>query len=242
MDKEGRALLGFALSAGLLASTVIATRAFVRVKADETIEVTGSAKRRIRSDLISWSAKVSTRGTSMSAAYHALSGNMPKLTAWLERHGIPRTELKVSSVSSRAIHPRNKEGHELEDTIAAYVMEQQVTVSSSDVEKVEAASRGVTELIDQDIDVESEAPNYHYTKLADLKIQMLAEAAKDARTRAEQLALSTGARIGPLRQARMGVIQINPADSTETSNEGNNDTTSLDKDIITVVGATFALE
>jgi hypothetical protein len=39
----------------------------------------------------------------------------------------------------------------------------------------------------------------------------------------------------------MGVIQINPADSTEVSSEGNSDTTSIDKDIITVVASTFAL-
>ena len=40
----------------------------------------------------------------------------------------------------------------------------------------------------------------------------------------------------------MGVINVNPANSTETSWEGNNDTTSLDKDIITIVYVTFELE
>ncbi len=71
---------------------------------------------------------------------------------------------------------------------------------------------------------------------------MLAEAAKDAHVRGEQIARSTGATLGPLRSARMGVIQINPADSTETSNEGNNDTSSLDKDVIAVVTSNFQLE
>ena len=40
----------------------------------------------------------------------------------------------------------------------------------------------------------------------------------------------------------MGVIQINPADSTDVSGEGNNDTSSLEKDIISVVHATYALQ
>ncbi len=40
----------------------------------------------------------------------------------------------------------------------------------------------------------------------------------------------------------MGVINVNPANSTETSWEGNNDTTSLEKDIITIVHVTFELE
>ena len=40
----------------------------------------------------------------------------------------------------------------------------------------------------------------------------------------------------------MGIININPADSTETSEEGNNDTTSYEKDIITIVHAEFELD
>ena len=72
---------------------------------------------------------------------------------------------------------------------------------------------------------------------------MLAAAGKDARSRAENILRSAGgAKIGPLIVADMGIININPANSTETSEEGNNDTTSLDKDIITIVHAEFKLE
>jgi uncharacterized protein len=77
--------------------------------------------------------------------------------------------------------------------------------------------------------------------LGDLKILMLAEAAKDAKLRAEQIAASTGRIVGPLRSARMGVMQINPAGSSDTSGEGNNDITSLEKDVIAVVTSSFAL-
>ena len=69
---------------------------------------------------------------------------------------------------------------------------------------------------------------------------MLAAAAKDARARAENILRSAGnAAIGKLLVADMGIININPANSTETSEEGNNDTSSLDKDIITIVHAEF---
>ena len=103
-------------------------------------------------------------------------------------------------------------------------------------------SRAATELINQGIAIDSGAPEYHYTRLGELKIQMLHEAAKDTRVRAQQIADATGAKLGPLRSARMGVMQINPADSTETSSEGNNDTSSLDKDVIAVVTSNFQLE
>jgi hypothetical protein len=37
----------------------------------------------------------------------------------------------------------------------------------------------------------------------------------------------------------MGIININAANSTETSTEGNNDTSSCDKDIITIIHAEY---
>jgi hypothetical protein len=39
----------------------------------------------------------------------------------------------------------------------------------------------------------------------------------------------------------MGIININPANSTEASAQGNNDTTSFEKDIITIVHVTYEL-
>jgi hypothetical protein len=243
MDKDGRFLSGVALAAGLVLSTMIGARALVRVKSeDQTIQVTGSAKRRIRSDQIVWSANVWARGNDMAAAYKTLAANVPRVTAYLKDKGLDPKQIVVHSVETKVFHPRDKESVEIEDVVSGYEMSQEIEVRSSDVDKVAQVSREATELINHGIALDSNSPAYHYTKLGDLKIAMLAEAAKDARVRAEQIASSAGASLGPLRSARMGVIQINPADSTETSDGGNNDTKSLEKDIITVVTSSFALE
>ena len=90
--------------------------------------------------------------------------------------------------------------------------------------------------------LESEPPRYLYTKLADLKIEMLAEATRDATARARQIADNSGAKLGAIREARMGVMQINPVHSTAVSDSGNNDTSSLQKEITAVVTARFALD
>jgi len=90
--------------------------------------------------------------------------------------------------------------------------------------------------------VTSQSPNY-YTRLGELKLEMLAEAAKDARARAENILDSAGnSHVGKLVYADMGIININAANSTETSTEGNNDTTSRDKDIITIVHAEYEVQ
>jgi hypothetical protein len=72
--------------------------------------------------------------------------------------------------------------------------------------------------------------------------EMMGEAAKDARARAEQIAAQGGRIIKELRNARMGVVQINPRYSSATSWEGNNDTSSLEKTLITTVTATFSMQ
>jgi hypothetical protein len=192
--------------------------------------------------LIVWSATVTYKGDTMQGAYKSLAQAVPKVVEYLKQKGIAADGIQVDSIVVKTLHPRDTEGREREELVSGYTMAQTIEVRSNDVARVSEVSRAATELINQGIMLESAAPEYHYTKLGELKIQMLREAAKDTRERAEQIAQATGARLGPLRSAHMGVMQINPADSTETSSEGNNDTSSLDKDVIAVVTSNFQLE
>jgi len=71
---------------------------------------------------------------------------------------------------------------------------------------------------------------------------MLADATKDARSRAEQIASQGGRSIAELHDADMGVFQITPEHEATTSWEGQNDTSSRQKTITAVVTATFLLK
>ena len=214
---------------------------------DRTIQVTGSAKKRIVSDLIQWTGTVEVENpTDRVAAYRTLHDQMQKVVAFLRNHGLKPEEIEPTSSSVERMIETEKVGHG-EDAVErqvpkGYRASQSVRVRSTNVALVERASREVTELLEQGVSISSQAPAYFYTKLGELKIEMLAEAAKDARTRAENMVQSAGgATIYNLRSADMGIININPANSSETSAEGNNDTTALEKDIITIVHVSYAL-
>ncbi len=84
--------------------------------------------------------------------------------------------------------------------------------------------------------------SFLYTKTGEAKVAMMAEATKDARTRAEQIAAQGGRKLKELRTARMGVVQINPIYSSATSWEGNNDTSSAEKTITATITASFSLQ
>jgi uncharacterized protein len=233
---------GIALAIGLVISSVVLGLSYTRVKkGDEAVTVTGSAKKRIKSDLVVWTAAVSFQAPKLSDAYGQLSDNIPRIKQYLISKGIPENQMTVSSISSTTLRRRDSEGMETSE-ISGYSLRQEIEVRSNDVERIAQVAREATELINQGILLESMAPRYSYTKIGDLKIEILGEAAKDAKTRAEQIASSTGNRIGTVRSARMGVMQITAADSTEVSDYGINDTSSIEKDITAVVNISFAVE
>jgi uncharacterized protein len=245
-----RGLRWLALAAVLGVALVGATAVFgsslvqvFRIKhGDRTIVVTGSAKKRIVSDRIVWKASIVSRAPELAGAYKKLAEDIPKILDFVKSRGVDAAAVVTSSVRIREIHPKDKEGQEIEETIAAYSVEQDVTVESEDVAKIAEVSRDATKLIEQGVQIQSEPPLYLYTKLADLKIEMLAEASRDARVRAEQIAANTGAKIARLQSARMGVTQVNAANETQVTGTGMNDTTSREKDVMAVVTATFGVD
>ena len=240
-ERSGTLAAGVALAIGLVIASAIGGWSFVRGKrGDQTITVTGSAKKRIRSDLVIWKSSVSYQATTLSDAYRSLSEAVPRVKAYLVSKGIADNQITVSAISSQTLHARDSDGQDT-GQITGYSLRQELTVRSNDVDKVSQVAREATELINQGILIESMAPEYYYTKLADEKIAMLAEAAKDAKQRAEKIAESTGSSIGSVRTARTGVLQITPADSNEVSDMGMNDTSSLDKDITAVVNLGFEI-
>jgi hypothetical protein len=241
-ERSGVFFAGVALAIGLVLASIIGGWSFVRGRrGDQVITVTGSARKNIRSDLVIWKSSITYQATTLADAYRSLSEAVPRVKAYLVNKGIPENLITVSAISSQTLHARTSEG---EDTgqITGYSLRQELQVRSTEVDKISQIAREATELINQGILIESMPPEFHYTKLGDLKIEMLAEAAKDAKERAEKVAESTNSSIGSVKTARMGVMQITPADSTEVSDMGMNDTSSLEKTITAVVNIGFEID
>ncbi len=246
-------LAALALALGLVGSTYIAATTWRDVRKQpekNNIRITGSAKKRIVSDLIGWSATIESKGSDRTAAYVSLKGGTDKVVEFLKAQGIKPDEIKTQSAEVAEEFETVREDKVLPGTTVAVQSEtrkstgfralQVVTVNSTNVQQIEKASREITSLLEQDVFVTSHAPSYYYTRLGELKLEMLAEAAKDARNRAENILRSAGnTGLGQLVDSSMGIININPANSTFTSTEGNNDTSSYEKDIITIVRAEY---
>jgi uncharacterized protein len=238
------------ISIALVAAIWVPSSTWERVKTrpkERTIDVTGSAKRRIVSDLIQWTATVEAKDADRTAAYRKLKQDVDKTVAYLQEQGVEATRISVGSASldEQFVQEEVVQGEErvYRNVSQGFLGRQDVVVRSNEVSKVERVSREVTQLLEQGISITSQSPSYFYTGLGELKIEMLAEASSDARVRADRMVeASGGGEVARLRKQDMGVINVNPPNVTGTSWDGNNDTSSYEKDIITIVHATFELE
>ena len=235
-------LAGLALAAGLVFASLVVAGAWTRISESQVINVTGSARKNVRSDLVVWRANFSADAASLLEAQQKLQADYAKISAYLRAHGL--TEFTAQPVQIRDITARqhNNDDDTTNAVRVGYHLSQAVEVRSPDVDRVPKLAGESGELLQQDIAFVSEGFQFIYTKAGDAKVEMMAEATKDARARAEQIAGQGGRAIKELRSARMGVVQINPLYSSSTSWEGNNDTTALEKTITATIGVTFALK
>ena len=254
LDLRPLGIISLAIAMVWSTSIAFATWHSVRVRPEvRKIKVVGSAKKRIVSDLIEWSTTIETRAPDRTAAYKKLTTETAQAVSFLEGLGIAKQEIQLQSatyeeefdsVPEFKMVPGAKTPVQIDKKVSkGFVTRGVIFIRSENVAGVERASREITQLLERGITVASSAPAYYYTKLGELKLEMLAAAAKDARQRADNILEQTGgAEIERMIKTSMGVININPANSTETSHEGNNDVTSLEKDIITIVHAEFELD
>ena len=237
-------LAGLFLAAGISFASIVMARAWTRIHETQLIDVTGSARKNVRADLVIWRAGFAVEAPTLLEAQQKLSADRARIDSWLAAHGVK--DVGVEPVQIKDINVQRYEQTKGLQTNSekrvGYKLTQTLVVHSPDVEGLPRLAGSASELIEQGVSFASEGFEFIYTPVAEAKIEMMAEATKDARTRAEQIASQGDRRVLELRSARMGVVQVNPLYSTATSWEGNNDTSSLEKTITVTVSAVFALK
>jgi hypothetical protein len=218
----------------IIASAVIISAYFLsnafrsRNRASNAISVTGLGSKDFVSDLIVWSGTFSKNEMNLKDAYAALDHDREKIRKYLTDKGINPSQVVFSAVTIEKLFNEvfDDSGNKKMSEFAGYNLKQEVQVESKEVDKVEGISREITELINSGVEFYSNQPQYFYTKLSELKIQMIAEATKDAKIRADKIAENAGSDIGSLKKAEMGVFQIVGQNSTEDYSWGGTFNTS----------------
>jgi hypothetical protein len=243
-------LAGLFLAAGLVFSAMLGTTAWVKIKNSQFITVKGSARRNIKSDLALWSGSFTTEAATLLEAQRKLKDDRGRVDAFLNlagmtNHSFTPIVIEEKRATFQTLVTNSETGNwkitGSEERNVGYKLRQSVEVRSDEVDRIVQLDGDSATLVEQGIMFTTDSARFIYTKAGEAKIEMLGEATKDARTRAEQIATQGGRGIAALHDADMGIFQITPLNNSQTSGEGMNDTTSLEKTITAVVTTTFSL-
>jgi hypothetical protein len=230
-----------ALGLGLVLAALIGAATLRSVKrAGDQIEVTGSFKKQVRSDYAVWKSAIAIQGPDLQGASAEVAADAQRLREFLRASGIADSSITARPLETEAVYRTSDNGATTSDLLG-YKVTQRIEVRSADVARITGLSQRANDLIAQGVPLGSSSVDYLYTQLEKVRGEMLADATRDAKRRAEAIAQAAGARVGGVRGARMGVFQVTPRNSTEVADYGMNDTSSLDKDVTAVVRVTFAV-
>jgi hypothetical protein len=225
-------LFALALAIGL-GSVAIADGIRHRNQSD-VVTVTGSAKRTIVSDYVIWDAAVTSQRPTAAAAADELAGWATRVRGFLRGSGALDSEVTVEPIATETVTTEA-------GIVKGYKLTRSFEVRSSRVKAIADLAERSSTLLAGGLPLSAAPIQYVYTKLGSLRPQLLADAVRDAEGRARALVGATGGQLGSLRGVDVGVFQVTSPNSTEVSDYGVYDTSTLDKEVTAVVDATFGL-
>jgi len=231
-------ILGLAFLAAAAVFGLFYYSAQSKAAATDILSVTGSAKVSVVSDQAKLTVNIS-RTVPVSAladGYSGIAHDLALANDLFKKNGVPATEIIASPITMSQMYDQNN-GAEIR-----YQLTQIVTVQDNDVNKVTKISQAIPSLASQGAILSVQALEYYYSKLPDLRVSLLSDAVKDAKARAAKIAEGTGRGIGNVQSASNGVVQVLSPNSVDVSDYGSYDTSSINKDVMVTIKASFRLK
>ncbi len=207
--------------------------------AQDTIEVTGSAREAVVADEARWVINLETKTgvVDQQSGFNRLDKGVEKIIAHLTEQGFTEFETPAGNSNPNYNYPQYGE-----PIMTGYTVACQVIVRSSDVEKLSTLANNIEPLTGEGYNLSTGSLELTYSKLAEMRIKLLTQAIKDAEERARAIAQDSGRKVDTLRNASSGVVQVLPEGGIEVSDYGSYDTQSMHKEVMVTVRATFSIK
>jgi uncharacterized protein len=245
--KNNIVAFGLVLACAWIVSSFVLANGLATINSHNAISVTGTAERIVESDVAKWTFVVTRESSPQEYAYalKQLKVSQGVMKKYLINQGIDEKEIRIEPVVSNKVCQSQKDiiyGGITGDSCSGYftyMHHQSITVESDKVSLVDSLSQR-----SQDVDllgsmVNNSSVSFFYTKLTDIRATLLEEASKNAKERAQAIAKSTGSRVGGVKDASQGVFQVTQKNSTDVSDYGSYDTSTIEKKITAIVRASF---
>ena len=230
---------GVILGICLIISALIASYTFYIVRLPEdTLAVTGSVRKQVTSDMVKWTTNFSRTipAEELKSGYDQMKNDESIVIAFFKENGFNEQGVNISPVFMEQLY--------LYDPLAPKenILRQTVIIQSQDVDKITSMAKNTQKLIDEGVIFSTQSLEYFYTGLPELRIELIPDAINDAKLRAQKIAEGSGKEIGAIKSANLGVVQVLPVNSTEVSDWGAYDTSTIDKEVMIPVTVIFTLK
>lgn len=241
MNRSTNYIIGcFIIGLALVWVAKITSETALTIKNKGYIVVKGFASKEIKSDLGIFKASIIAQDKDLKLCYKKMLESRNKLEAFLKSFGLKDGKWIFAHLQLKEIYKLGPNGYET-DEFVEYKITQDIQIEDKDVNKIANLVFRVSELLDQDVKIFIYSPQYIYSKLDELKVTILGKAMANARERALNMAREGKFRLNTVATVRAGVFQITPLHSTEVEDSGINDTTSIDKEIKSVVEVQYLI-
>ena len=240
--KNSYVVLGGLIALGLIISASVGAYVFYRVQLfGGSLSVTGSAKTSVSSDQVKWVMNISrqVKVSGLAQGYDQMASDLSRVEKFFADHNVSTSSLLVSPIAMDEVYDYGKSDSSYSEK--QYNLRQTITYSSSDVPGVTAMAKDATVLARSGMIFQTLGLEYYYSKLADLRVSLLADAIRDAKSRAVKLVEPSGQTVGPLKSASLGVVQVMAPNSVDISDYGMYDTSNIEKEVMVTVRAAFSI-
>ncbi len=229
-------LMSFLLATGIaIAGYFIGQTMYNAKVALNTAEAKGLAERRVSADTANWhlTFRVSGETRDQIADLYSQSEDIQKqIVDLLVENGLETEEINIGIIDY-SYHEFRNENQEVVDEV--HILVGSIEVETEKVALISKVRSVVNRLIAKGIDIENRQPAYRFTRLNEIKPEMLREATTNARVAANEFAENAGVKVGGIRSARQGSFFVRDA------GEDYGDTNKIEKDVRVVTTITFYL-
>jgi hypothetical protein len=209
-------VLGAFLCLGLIVLGYLISSSIIRIKAlDRTVTVKGLSEREMPANRAIWPIKFSEADNDLTNLYSVVQQKTELIIAFLKKNGFEDKEI---SILAPAILDRQAQGYVDPNKIKfRYTANSIITVYTSKVDSIRETMKKLVQLGKQGIAIGGQDHQtrieYLFTKLNEIKPEMVEEATKKAREVAEKFAKDSNSKLGKIKRARQGQFSINNRDS-----------------------------
>ncbi len=216
------------LALGLIAGGYLLGNGLLRAhEADRSVTVRGLAERDVTADLATWTLSYSATAADLSTAQASVDRDTQSIRAFLKDLGLPADAIQPSAVN---VSQYTNNG------VPRSTVRQRMTLRSTDIERAQSAVKRQFDLVRKGVVLEEgSGMAYTFTKLNDIKPEMVAEATKDARAAAEQFAKDSGTSVGTIKTATQGYFSVQARDGDSGGGWGQSDTPFKKVRVVTTV-------